>query len=535
MKTVYALLLILLTFEVAGQNTTIEYLDINNVKAGILNRGDMFWNPDIQGPQYEFPKGSGKHSNFAAALWVSGIDQGNNIHISAQTYRQKGNDFWPGPLDNNGNIDTATSNKWDKIWKVNRTTIDSFIATTPHTLANTPLVILQWPAKGNPNAGGKNGAPLIINKAMAPFIDVNNDNTYNALDGDYPDIEGEQALWWVFNDNGQTHNETDGAPLKIEIQAMAFACNSISGLKNAIYINFKVRNLSGNDYHNTRFSFWDDIDLGYGVDDYIGVDTIRRMGICYNQDSLDETPIGYGNNLTQSGCILLKTPDDTVGFGGFVFNNNDASPAGNPLVDTQYYNYMNSKWKDGKPFTDACNARDTGNIIKYVYPSEPNDPLGWSEKQCAMVGADRRFLINSSSFTMLKNIEYEYRIAYVNTPVGSSNLNFTALKSAADTVIQYANGCGTSFPLNTQAVETTNEISLYPNPTSSEMEIKCNDALWQKISRVDIYSTDGKMIRQYSKNELHNQKINVQFLAEGLYFLKIVGGEKTIIEKFLKN
>ncbi|MBK7691106.1 MAG: hypothetical protein IPJ31_08310 [Bacteroidetes bacterium] len=58
---------------------------------------------------------------------------------------------------------------------------------------------------------------------MAPFVDVNNDNIYNALDGDYPDIEGEQALWWVFNDNGKTHNETNGLPLKIEVKALAYA------------------------------------------------------------------------------------------------------------------------------------------------------------------------------------------------------------------------------------------------------------------------------------------------------------------------
>ncbi|MBK7691105.1 MAG: hypothetical protein IPJ31_08305 [Bacteroidetes bacterium] len=108
----------------------------------------MFWNPDTQSPSYEFPKGSGKHSNFAAALWIAGVNTATSqLHVSAQTYRQTGNDYWPGPLDNNGNIDTATSNKWDKIWKVNRTTIDSFIATSPHTLANTPAVIIQWPAK----------------------------------------------------------------------------------------------------------------------------------------------------------------------------------------------------------------------------------------------------------------------------------------------------------------------------------------------------------------------------------------------------
>ena len=30
-----------------------------------------------------------------------------NLHVAAQTYRQNGNDFWPGPLDASGNLDRA--------------------------------------------------------------------------------------------------------------------------------------------------------------------------------------------------------------------------------------------------------------------------------------------------------------------------------------------------------------------------------------------------------------------------------------------
>ena len=95
-------------------------LDINNVKAGIANRSDMHW--DIGGTQnamYEVPKGSGAHSNFASGLWIGGLDNGGQLHGAAQTYRQGGVDFWPGPLDTiSATIDTTTSLNYDKIWKL---------------------------------------------------------------------------------------------------------------------------------------------------------------------------------------------------------------------------------------------------------------------------------------------------------------------------------------------------------------------------------------------------------------------------------
>ena len=77
-------------------------LDINNVRTRILNGGDMWW--DLNNPKYEIPKVSDansvrKHSLFAGALWIGGLGRGDgNLRMAAMTYRQRGNDFWPGCL-----------------------------------------------------------------------------------------------------------------------------------------------------------------------------------------------------------------------------------------------------------------------------------------------------------------------------------------------------------------------------------------------------------------------------------------------------
>ena len=78
--------------------TAQTLLDINNVKTTILNGGDMWW--DLSNGRYEIPKGSGKHSMFAGALWIGGYDDNGQLKVAGQTYRQSGTDYWPGPLDN---------------------------------------------------------------------------------------------------------------------------------------------------------------------------------------------------------------------------------------------------------------------------------------------------------------------------------------------------------------------------------------------------------------------------------------------------
>ena len=62
-------------------------LDINNVRARILNGGDMWWDLVIN-PHYEVPKGSGKHSMFSGSIWIGGLDAGNQLKLAAQKYRQ---------------------------------------------------------------------------------------------------------------------------------------------------------------------------------------------------------------------------------------------------------------------------------------------------------------------------------------------------------------------------------------------------------------------------------------------------------------
>jgi hypothetical protein len=205
-------------------------LEINNVRARLLAGGDVWWN--LSNAQYEVPKidppGSAPsvHALFAGALWVSGIDDGGNLKIAAQTYRQSGDDFWPGPIDDAGATDRATCRLWDQHFNVFGTEIDQVIALGqtngyPISVGGIPQNVLKWPGKGNPYLLS-DGIEVVEN--MAPFFDFDGDGIYDPANGDYPVIDGnpdpaqcggesftyaDQMIFWVYNDVGNIHIEQD--------------------------------------------------------------------------------------------------------------------------------------------------------------------------------------------------------------------------------------------------------------------------------------------------------------------------------------
>ena len=288
-------------------------LDLNNVRATIHTGGDMWW--DLQGTaEYEVPKGSKKTAMFSASLWMAGVDVNGQLKAAAQRYRSNGNDFWPGPLSKDGKaaVDAQTCKDYDKHFEITRAEVEKFIAwrDNPQDYPNytIPKSIMDYPAHGDVS---KNQAYY-----LAPFYDYDGDGTYNPNAGDYPYydldnslcnsqvptmegngiladqvLKGDQTLWWVFNDKGNVHSETEGTPIGVEIRAQAFAFSTNDAINNATFYSYEIINRSTFRLTNTYFSQWVDTDLGYAYDDYVGCDVERGLGYCYNGKAVD----GKGN------------------------------------------------------------------------------------------------------------------------------------------------------------------------------------------------------------------------------------------------
>ena len=272
-----------------------------------MNGGDMWW--DLVGTaKYEIPKipdGSNearKHSLFAGSIWIGGIENGNVI-AAAQTYRGPETDFWPGPLDtNSASIKKDDCNYWDRVFKVTRDEVDQFLEDYEEngSRANVPKGIMEWP--GN----GRNG--VHEDKFMAPYVDVGGGPEYDPMAGDYPDIKGDQAIWYVYNDVGNLKTETGSPNVGLELRTMAFAFATNDEVNNMTFYETTVYNRGQKQLDKTYFGQWVDADLGFYNDDYVGCDTIRGLGICYNGDNFDDGITGYGANPPSVGVDFFEGP-----------------------------------------------------------------------------------------------------------------------------------------------------------------------------------------------------------------------------------
>lgn len=443
----------------------------NNVRTIIYSGGDMWW--DLNGNNnayYYIPavqnRNTGVSSSFAGSIWLGGLDASGQLKVAAMTYRQNGIDFWPGPLDTtNASTTPEQCSKYDDIFTMTRAEVDNFVAGGAVT-SN----ILNWPGNGD----------LSVNQGrrLAPFVDLNGDKIYDPLTGDYPayDVQnkaekdqlgfcktklfGDYTLFWVFNDNGGIHTETQGVPIGVEVRAQAFSFKTNDEINNMTFYSYEIFNRSSFQLNSTYFTIWNDADLGYYLDDYVGCDVKRGLGYIYNADAYDETASGVNGYLDYPpalGCDFFKGPladandgldndqdgvtdeaGETIQMSRFTYYNNNigAFPpqTTNPDIAVHYYNYMTGKWKDGSFFTFGNNAYGGTLPSTFVYDGDPTKGSGWTEKGSGNLPGDRRFLQSAGPFTLKPGAvnEITFGMPWAQSPSKGGNIQSLELLFSAD-------------------------------------------------------------------------------------------------------
>lgn len=440
------------------------FLDVNNIRARVNTGGDMWWNFDRA--QYYVPAATQKTSMFSASLWIGGLDVNGQLKLAAQRYRQIGVDYWPGPLSMiDASIDEETCSQYDQMFRMTRPMVDEYLAwwfssnrAEEYPNYIIPDEILNWPAHGDVAKGQS--------YYLAPFVDNDGDGNYDPTQGDYPYydidnslcrtltptpdaqyyhpndpdnwkygiladqvIKGDQTLWWVFNDKGNIHTETNGATIGLEIRAQAFAFATNDEINNMTFYSYEIINRSTFALTNTYFSQWVDTDLGYAWDDYVGCDVARGLGYCYNGFPLDgtgeveaygEQPPAIGVDFFQGPYMDPNLADDPkytfvtnaqgdtidkiqicdvsingVNFGDGIVDNerfgmrryvyhNNTSPNPNttdPRYAPEYYNYLRGIWKDNTKMiyggtAHVSDANAVGPECDFMFPSD-TDPCNW--------------------------------------------------------------------------------------------------------------------------------------------------------------
>ena len=531
--------------------TTVDSININNITAAITVHGDMWLNP-ITGSMGCYMNDSNKSLSGFGGFWISGYNASSSqLHVSAQIDRSIGIDYWPGPLDASDTLTYATSQSWAKIWKVSYADIQYYQSLATHNTSNTPEAILTWPGKGNANAQGNGVMPLTITNNMAPFIDLNGNGIYEPLLGEYPDIKGDEALWWVFSDNGPTHSTTHGKPLNVEIDVMAYAYKRNTLIDNVVYYEYTVKNHSSNTYDSCRIGLWDDVDLGWYYNDYIGFDSTWRMGISYQAENDNGTSGGHPVNFyfykPMSAITMVASPGDAgssyVPAGSFVYLRNDNSVMGLPTTDTQYSNYMRARLRNGQHYTDdfvgpgiPSVAYGSGGDCNYVFPGDPTDTMQWSECVCANVPSTRNYILTSNDFTLNAGANQKIVFAVISTKDTTNyfcpHASFSDIKIVADTA--WANYYHPPGPDGVKNIAADNAINIYPNPAHNVLYIETNSNMHDEAS-VTIHNSLAQVMNVVITRTGQKSTVNLEGLSPGLYNVLYRKGTVTKTVQFVKE
>ena len=551
MKTTLLLFAGLLTNIVHAQ--TFEYLDINQVKARVNSGGDLHWDPNGGNYSgYECPIGSNKFWGGPASLWIGGLDAGGQLKIAAQTYHQGGVDFWPGPLTtSSATTNSATVNQYNRVWKLNKTDIDDFITNFANgNVQNGSFIpaadLLSWPANGD--------ISQYYDSQLAPYVDLNGNMVYEPMAGEYPLIKGDQAIYTIFNDNYLPHQSTLAPAIGLEIRLMAYAYGTSSVVVNnpflnyTTFYNYTIINRSSFSLYNAKIGLFNDNDIGNFIDDYVGSDAIDSYAYTYNAPTSTVTnepvigitqtkgPINTTDGIDNDNDGMVDEPFENMNMTNFMYFNN--SFPGVPLAQTdpsnatEYFQYMNSYWKDSTPLTCGGNGYGGSIPINYAYPANTftTGPCGaapWSE---GTSGSDKKFVMSSGSSVLQPGSFNEVEYVYIASFDSITNNPIQNLDSVVHALRTMNSGVVTAIKKQT----INNVFTISPNPTNALLNINSSKLINSNV-KIEVIDALGKVLVSEDYKEFNQTSINVSDLSSGIYFVKLSSGENITTKKFIKE
>jgi hypothetical protein len=519
-------------------------LDANNINSYFYNTG--IFDQDLKTsnhPGFEWPKGTQQF-----AIFTAGLSCGAYVHDDLREFMcsYKG-ELAPGYIIDSAGTPLARTDYRFKIWKVSRT--DNHI--------NNP----DWLNWG------------LMVPYGAPYTDVNHNGVYDAL-VDTPGVKcAVQTLFACLTDGfPEEHKLGEGfgggtLPMYAEVRITAW-CYDIPGLQDIQYIQWQVINKNKYLWDSTFFSIVSDPDLGSSDDDYIGCDTIRRLGFCYNGDNNDEGSYSYGINPPASGFKFLRTPkinNNYLGMTSFIaWHTHAAACEYDPDGAFGAYNFLLGLKMDRTPWMIPPGGNPSLKT-KYVYSGDPETGQGWNAGPPGTVtGAvlncggpdslsgdvriidfygDKKMAMNSGSKNLKVNPgDTQIIVAAQLIARGSSNVNsVTKLKQLSDVAQKYYDSnyvygiCEYVIGVNINSNEIPQQYKLYqnfPNPFNPKTKIRFDvrpplNPLIRKEGTVvlNIYDLLGKEVSTLVNEKLSPGTYEVEWngnnYPSGVYFYQL--------------
>lgn len=364
------------------------WIDANKILMFVTNRGSFAYDNGVylgkaDGLYFPFTGlddiASGKNTLsviYAGSIWAGATVAATydgaiaGVGDTIITSGQHDVDWGPGPLIDGEAPDDAVSNTSYRVYKLY---VDS--------LADNPNDdYLEWPVV--------DGAP----------VDENGD----------PLMIGDQMCWSVYNDLDVVFHVgargTVGIGLGLEIRQTAWAYAREGALANIVFMKFQIYNEGPYDLENMYVSLWSDPDLGDAGDDFVGCDSARSLGYCYN----DGDDANYGSRPPAVGYDFFQGPlqftdsdadtakmwgQDWVGYTNMPMSSFNVyiNPYG-PDTPTDSYRFMNGLLKDGSDLIHPITLEKTN----FFGTGDPVTGEGFLDNN----SSDRRFMQSVGPITL---------------------------------------------------------------------------------------------------------------------------------------
>ncbi len=543
-RLIFALLLSALMSNLYAQFVqTQAHFNPSNIDTWIQNSG--IFNQDIRTantPGFMWPAGSDRFAIFTTGLSIGTYINGN-LRLASCSYK---GEYVPGRM----------------------------IAGMPYTDSTFRLYKVTR-GDGPSNADWANWYRMV--PFGAPYVDINNNGVYEQ-NIDTPGVKNAQQTIFICMTDGFTysHDPAEGFsggtyPIKAEMRLTAWGY-SLAAYADMQFLKFEIINKNDTAWNQVFMGIVADPDIGNGNDDYIGCDTSRKLGFCYNSQNFDGTgnPPTYGLNPPAAGIVLLKgcvnesvNPPVDLNMSSFNFFTNTGSGGiiceQDPSVPEEAYQFLMGNKKDGSPYIDPLIIPQ--KQVKFCYPGDPETAVGWTEYRGSVQNCggpngttitinpsgDRRFIIGlgSNDFTINPGDTQNVIICQMIAR-GTFYWNaVTKLKLLADIARNFYNS-GFVIGINNISSSVPDNYTLaqnYPNPFNPVTKIKfeipenSKSKMGDGIVTLMVYDLLGKEIKTLVNERLMPGTYEAEFdgsnCPSGIYFYKLSAGNFSKTKKMI--
>ncbi len=471
----------------------ISTLRVNGLRAAINANGLLF---DSMGNP-AFNTAAGLMLASRAGIWISAKDSTGKLIVSKHDLLGNSHEFSAGPLvPSTGQAPDPAL--WNKVYPISAKDISYHRSHYKNSGYVASSNILNWP--------GSVGPPYA--QIMAPFVDLEvNDMIYQPLQGDYPYISSDALIYSISNDA-----YGNPAPLGMEIHTSLYGFDQKDTvLKNCVLVRYTVHNRSGHNYDNFRLSSAIHFRIGTLENEFLGTDARNKALFAVN----DTSEATFSNQLVSMGCMIInRTLSSTM-----YFNDNADPISGRPLIDSDFYNLMQGRWKSGKQLSYFSNGVDCSIPARYVYPYTTDASHGdslWSEESTLNLAGSRFGILNTDSMVLKNGQAAAYDFVYFF--VEKNNYD---IKHISDFCLSMKRALADKnlLKIPSHSSKKAAVAGCFPNPVKGGEKVRITNVP-ETASELRLVGMDGQEICKLDLDINDNCIILPLYLSGGMYMIE---------------